>query len=509
MNRTSHFLRLLSVAVLSLGLAAGCGENKVEGTCSRDADCGAGFVCSADHVCLCTDDSACEADQFCNSTGYCQKYLGCRLDADCGAEADWRCEIGHEGEGQCLCRTDAACEDGQFCNTSGSCQKKAGCILDADCGAEADWRCRINADTGIGECFCSTDAACDQGEFCNVHGYCQPSSSCESNEDCPAGRFCSLQTGECMCNPEAQTGCEANEVCNSSGYCQPRPGCYDNVDCESLQGTYCDFNTRTCVPDGQCTSDLQCPLGQVCRADGGSYHCIDGCNGSADCPLDQYCSSYNCVPGCQDDGFCGFAEFCMGGGCQLGYTANTPYCAPCDNADLLSCGARENSCLIYPYQNDPFAQHDDEYCAPDCSGDQRCPNGFECSTVITIKQSDLCTTNADCPSGLPCLKSPEEDQGFCPCTQDQRNACPQNTCLADTCFGGTCWALSLVGIDLSCQTNQDCHVCQVTMLPCGAGDSCPATTCELYDGVDYGGCVSAKACGLQEGVHCPEPGTWP
>lgn len=502
--KTLSTISLLAAAFLVVLPA--CNQTDVQGNCSRDSDCDSGFVCSADHLCLCTSDSACtEEGQFCNSSGFCQKYLGCRTDADCGDTDSWRCMISDSGNGQCLCKSDSACESGEFCNTAGSCQKKAGCILDSDCGPEQDWRCKINSDSGIGECFCNTDNACEQGEFCNVHGYCQPNSTCESNDDCPAGRFCNVQTGECLCNPDAQTGCASDEVCNTSGYCQPRPGCYDNSDCKDLPDTYCDFSTRTCVANGTCTADTQCPLGQICRLDQGQYRCINGCNSSADCPLDQYCSSnYQCTAGCQADDFCDFTQFCTNGTCTDGYSQQSPYCKPCDNRDLTACGALENSCLIYPYVEDPFSQISDQYCAPDCSGNQRCPNGFSCNSVIGIKQTDLCSTDADCPYGLPCLKSPEEDQGYCPC-HNTKNPCMDNSCWKDTCssFSHKCALLNASGVTLPCQTDADCHVCSGTLLKCGAGDTCPEVQCETYDGVDYGGCVMAKACGLMEGFHCP------
>ena len=498
----NKLLRGLGVLMLAVGLLA-CPESEQAGDCNRDGDCEAGFICSTDHICLCSNDAACSDDEFCNMNGYCQKYLGCRIDGDCGDVAAWRCQITESGSGQCLCRTDAACESGEFCNTSGSCQAKAGCILDADCGSDVDWRCRINPQTSIGECFCNTDGACAEAEFCNVHGYCQPNASCDSNEDCQAGRFCNVDTGECLCNPEAQTGCEADtEVCNQSGYCQPRPGCYDNRDCAELPGTFCDFSTRSCVPEGSCTSDLQCPLGTVCR----QYVCVAGCSDSADCPLDSYCSNNQCVNGCQADDFCEFAQFCMGGSCQDAYSASTPYCKTCDGGDLTSCGDRDNLCLIYPYDSDAFAAVDDEYCAPDCSGDQRCPNGFSCNSVISVKQEDLCQVDADCPAGLPCLKSPEEDSGYCPCAGN--NPCPANTCFTDYCIGGTCSILGSAGLTLPCNNAADCKVCLVTLDSC-ANTACEPVDCILNDGVNYGGCVSGQGCGLIEGVHCPDPNTWP
>ncbi len=44
--------------------------------------------------------------------------------------------------------------------------------------------------------------------------------------------------------------------------------------------------------------------------------------------------------------------------------------------------------------------------------------------------------------------------------------------------------------------------------PCTISADCPIT-CEKYDGVDYGACTIGKACGLDEGIKCPAPSTWP
>ncbi|HOX43892.1 MAG TPA: hypothetical protein PK668_09840 [Myxococcota bacterium] len=492
-------ITLTTLALLST--LAGCEGEEIAGNCKRDSDCMAGYRCSLDHQCLCTIDQACLEGEYCNADGFCQRYTGCRTDPDCGLPAGaWRCQITAAGSGQCLCLTNEACTGEQVCNTSGSCQDKAGCVLDGDCGDPSLFQCRINPETSIGECFCKVDGACQDNEFCNFYGYCQPRTTCATNEDCPAGRFCNVADGECLCNSEAQTGCRSDEVCNASGFCQPRPGCYDNADCVDIAGTFCDYTTRTCVPEGTCSASTQCPLGQVCS----QRVCTTGCNSSDDCELDQRCSNFQCVTGCQSDEFCDFIEFCTDGTCTSAYSAANPFCKACaGGGDILGCGTRGNSCLIYPYTGDPFANAGNEdYCAPDCSGGQRCPQGFECSTVITIKQSDLCQTNADCPSGLPCLKSAEEDQGFCPCAAN--NTCPSNTCLTgDTCgMSGKCFALSMSGIDLPCSTAADCNICTVTMDHCMTNADCQAISCELYDGVNYGGCVSAKACGLVEGMHC-------
>ena len=483
MKANKSSIAILAVAGLAL---AGCSSKEIQGVCDNDADCGTGFKC-IEHQCLCQTDQACADDEFCNPQGFCQKVVGCRVDSDCGEYM--RCQLDEHGRGTCLCTGDQACPDGQFCNSSGSCQDVPGCLLDSDCGDPNLYFCRINPETDVGQCYCKADEACEKGEFCNPKGFCQPKASCTTNDDCPAGKLCDTSSGECLCDPDSQTGCRSDEVCNSSGYCQPRPGCYDNSDCEDTPGTFCDLTTQTCIPEGTCTSDRQCPLGQVCR----NRTCVPGCNQSYDCPLDQCCVGNQCQPcDCQNDEFCAFAEYCQNGGCQSAYSASTPFCKPCDSQslDYNQCGSPTNRCLIYPYTNDAFAAQSSEYCAVDCEANERCPAGFVCSQLVVIKQSDQCRTDADCPSGVPCWKSPEEDTGYCPC-HPSMNPCPIDTC--DT-LGIAGPRYTCVNTKKPCQTSADC------LIQCVAD---PDST------QGFGGCVVAKNCGLAEGVHCPDPNNWP
>ena len=464
----------LHVLMLVVVTSWGCNTQQVTGNCKRDADCPQGFHCTPDHQCHCSP-GACESGFFCNTAGFCQKYEGCLLNSECGDSSLWACELVHEGKGVCKCKSNQACNENEHCSIQGVCEIKHGCLIDADCGDQQDHLCKINQETKIGECLCKTDAACSAGEFCNSHNFCQEIQGCKENDDCQTGRFCDVESRECLCNAEAQTGCKADEVCNSSGYCQPRPGCFDNNDCRHLSDTYCDTSTKTCVPRGQCASDRQCELGSICKNQAGKHICIPGCNQHADCPLDQYCNNYQCVQGCQGDEYCGFAEQCTNGRCQRVFSERTPVCRACNNDDALSCGDRNHSCLIYPYENDEFVRQDPflrqptEYCALDCSQGERCPNGFACRSVITISPVDSCSKDSDCPSGLPCLKSAEEDTGYCPCTKDNRNPCEfPNYCnrsmsrctMLKKCTG------RLAGIP--CTTNADCSFCNTTGQPCSS-----------------------------------------
>ena len=55
------------------------------------------------------------------------------------------------------------------------------------------------------------------------------------------------------------------------------------------------------------------------------------------------------------------------------------------------------------------------------------------------------------------------------------------------------------------KTSNNCSfgVCMASGDPCSTSADCVQLVCEYYEGYNYGGCVYAKNCGLQEGYHCP------
>jgi hypothetical protein len=317
-----------------------------------------------------------------------------------------------------------------------------------------------------------------------------------------------VHTGDCLCSHD--DACEEGEECNAAGHCQPLPGCFDNGDC--AEGYFCDTPSRTCIPEGTCTTKFQCPIGQICT----DSECVDGCEDHGDCPFKQPCIQGECVQGvCEDESFCDFLELCEDGSCMDATQA--PYCKPCKKTNLLVCGDRLNPCLVYPYRDDPYDlaypyfRNDDgssNYCGTNCSQDQPCPNGFECRPIVTIKPAtDFCQTDADCPGGLPCLKSAEEDEGYCPC-HDVKNRCAENFCLGgDICQDGKCVLGSSEDAPVPCTQDSDCNLCMLTKEHCLIDGDCREIPCVVdpESGVDYGSCVVTMACGLMEGLHCPAP----
>jgi hypothetical protein len=276
-------------------------------------------------------------------------------------------------------------------------------------------------------------------------------------------------------------------------------------------------------------SDIHCSIGQVCK----DSACIDGCNSNDDCLLDQFCDGNNqCTTGCQSDDFCvefcagssdpfcGFAEFCTNNNPSSPCESfnNGPLCEPCTNGSVVdTCDeAHGDNCLVYGAGPDDFGS--DEYCATSCEGPEDCPSGFECSSVIIVNalcnedNPNACGGISQCAGGLtPCLKSDEEECGYCPC-HDTYNPCPENTCLdpqaaLNFCrpFGKVC---NITGE--SCQETSDCpSLCYATGNICETNADCVEIECVKYEGVDYGGCVTSNFCGLKEGTHCPNPDLWP
>jgi hypothetical protein len=136
---------------------------------------------------------------------------------------------------------------------------------------------------------------------------------------------------------------------------------------------------------------------------GGDAGCQpNACTSSACCELGQTCSPASV---CEDD-------------------RRGPYCEACGPPtpdDPLPCDAPENFCL-----NEASASGG-SFCGVDCSGDQPCPNGYQCST-IGVRPLDLirCTRDESCPDGRECAISEGQTTGVCGCSADSQ--CPGQPC---------------------------------------------------------------------------------
>lgn len=363
-------------------------------------------------------------------------------------------------------------------------------------------------DTGIGP----------QG--CRADGDCATSVGTGGAEDWR----CDTRTSPSVCYCRDDDACPARQFCNTAGFCQDRAGCTRNSDCLGA-GLVCDTGTGTCLPQGQCTSDLHCELGQVC--DASRRLCVEGCRSSGDCAgascrcgggacactagteaeLAQ-CEIGVCDPGfCANDTFCAFGEKCgtvADAGtdlpqCYSDYHAEKrPYCKACQvgaAGDEL-CGRGGNFCLIDTVNLGSY------YCGVDCSEGQVCPRGYACQPIREFPQdqtcsdtkacpdepSQPCATDAQCAAGTVCNVPPGATSGFC----------------RGVCTGSEGGKLGVCG----CVTDDDCsqnvctnNQCSRTGKACVGDEDCFPVRC-VDTGTGYRACRVGLNCAPANGLTC-------
>jgi Cys-rich repeat protein len=347
---------------------------------------------------------------------------------------------------------------------------------------------------------------------------------CSEDQHCgsPASAYrCDAQTGSCYCR--TNDACLPKQFCNTAGFCQDKSGCEKNTDCLD-PNLFCDTGTGTCLSKGRCTSDLHCPLGQVC--DTARTTCVDGCRTNGDCPgVSCRCGTGPCgctattqvelaacpigacdPTFCADDTFCPFGEICgqepdagvEQNQCYSDYDpVRRPYCDNCTFGGATEvCGRGPNFCLI-------DTTHGGNFCGADCSEGQACPRGYRCSDVVVVfRQWECsaskgcapnpnfpCATDEECPRGGVCAKAPGQPNGHCAarCSIDEGDSIGYCSCLEDAdCAQESCSA----------------GECSITRRPCVDSTDCRPIRCVDFRGA--GGCLVGQNCAPAEGLTCLE-----
>lgn len=378
----------------------------------------------------------------------------------------------------------------------------------------------------VGAAFALALTGCPDRTKTNKTGCSQDLDCVPENSNLSAAAFqCDTQSGACYCR--TNDACPPSKFCNTAGYCQDRSGCEKNEDCLSAD-LFCDTGTGTCLSKGRCTTDLHCPLGQVC--DIAKSTCVEGCRRDGDCPgISCRCGDKPCActgttqaeieaceigtcdsQFCSNDSFCPYGMICgsapdagtPGNECYTDYDPKRrPYCDGCQyGAGITPCGSGPNFCLV------DTAHPGNYFCGADCSEGQSCPRGYACQDVIVVglpgtTQCDPshpacpantqlpCATDDECKFGGSCVKQPGMPNGYCAgvCAAGENDGVGFCTCQTDsdcgqeTCSGGEC-SISRK----SCVTNDDCH----------------AIHCVDFNGV--GGCLIGQNCAPDEGLTCLE-----
>jgi hypothetical protein len=389
------------------------------GTCSSDAECGAGFRCDrAERRCVCTGDEACPG-------GFCNAFTGA-------------CVASVPG-----CHDDSVCNKGEYCDRAvRSCKPITGmcgaCKTDAQCGADS--RCAAHPQYPQAGTFCVPTCVTPDGggaAGCANGLQCLP-------RDATAGaeKLCYPATGACgisnACTPDTRRLCssdsdcgDASQVCDATlkwcvtkvntcpagDACDPQQrvcvhACAVDADCLQIEGAAgYKCVASACVKQAICSSDAECNDGQICQANpDGSKSCAQGCVINGDCPLGESCDKTDpkhpkCAAGCTVNADCPLNAICSGGVCKSSLSGSAGSCAQtCQATDACAVASRCNpasSCC------DPanLAQA----CGPNAAICGTCATNGSCTNVQTACNSDCyalaikaCASQNDCPTGTNC-----------------------------------------------------------------------------------------------------------
>lgn len=198
--------RIQILAVLSVVLAAGCGDaGAIDEACRSNADCQDTELCAAG---------------FCGGFGVCEpRPESCDPDAEnpvCGCDGmTYQNDCFADQAGvrlatttACVCSDNSVCVDGQFCALDDSCSNPGFCAQPPEsCDTASEPVCGCDGTTYPNAC-----TAAQAGVRVSAQGDCE----CESNEECGASEFCDA------------------DVCDGPGFCALR-------------------NDPACVPEGEVT----------------------------------------------------------------------------------------------------------------------------------------------------------------------------------------------------------------------------------------------------------------
>ncbi len=222
----------------------------------------------------------------------------CTDNASCGAGVCFTVADGWPG-GYCS----------QQCTGSGGspCPAQSTCYDDA-CNAQG--------------CFCLKDCRpgygdCRQGYTCEPltggKGRCRP--SCASNADCqsPACPTCTCRTCDGLCLRAGNSAAQVGDACTRQEDCPVGTFCL--LGAYGFPGGYC---TASCYT--RCTI---CPAGSQCLNWGltGDPLCLRTCASPCECRADYACASFGsvkaCQPGCTSELQCPVGDVCRSGRCVL------------------------------------------------------------------------------------------------------------------------------------------------------------------------------------------------
>ncbi len=506
-----------------------------------------GDSCSSD-ICPCPSTAL-----VCEGTCQCDR-LPVLKDEECwgtcGCGNAFICSVTGEQAGLCTCPSDSKLpKKDEKCNEDCGCYTKTGLICE-------DNKCVCPPPQPVGEVCYEGCGPCEGGVPCTDGVCCPP----PNGTSCVADRYYARYPGKCIektkinCADSTREGYDPNKtVCNTDT--EQCVQCMVNTDCPENQ--YCTSN-HTCAPCGPDVSGrgsnytnstrektettCGCPSGfniycgsktatSSCKE--GNYICVNGCQQTSDCPVNEYCykspdtaefgtctpcpentfrtasqtecsgclgcekineTRDGCVSSCSDDQVC-LMKSCSAsssrGTCQISDTANTWACTAKPNLIEIR-GATKGGKFFLPPAEDKY-----RFYQPDAA--RFCESyGMRLPTI-----QEACGKDFTYDSGHDCANI--SSLGL-----SQYHVTGQGSWWMDARYGAKCSGLT---ITYSCGNNHEHNVCSERFYPiCYGGDAAGRcvkdSNCGDNKYCDNGNCKPCPDTYIREGdedaCHCPQ-----
>ena len=452
-----------------------CCENSCEGACRSCGLPGSLGQCvmvadkAPDPRGACKDQGKanCGTNGLCDGSGVCSKYA---VGEEC---ADSTCVVGSYtppstciASGQCVASRSITCAP-TICKDSKDCYKE--CTNDSQC---VPGKFCVNASCGKkpNGSQCSAGADCDsnlcaQGVCCN--------SAC--TETCKA---CNLRTSLGLCSTVAdgvrdpQGKCLVNDglTCGTTGTCKQGDCAYTDKGTRCKDGVCATNSSMTPVSTCNGVGNCETPANRSC----GTFIC-EGTDCKIPCLSDKDCISPNtCVQGScgllPPGAACTAGNKCASGFCTEGVCCDTA-CSDSSTGGLCkSCkvSGKVGTCTLVPMDGaDPKNQ-----CKASDAGKGDCSNSGTCNGAGACKPWDTgkgCR-NASCAEGIATANANCDGKGACP-------AASTTDCDPYVCSLSSPSCLNTCSTDANCKSGL---TCLKTNNRCGGklanGDACKANT---------------------------------
>ncbi len=389
------------------------------------------------------NNAACDNGLFCDGVETCDAALDCQagISIDCNDGVGCTNDACNEATNSCdNTANDANCGNGIFCDGAETCDAINDCQVGAAVNCNDGVGCTTDScNEGTSSCDnIASNAACDDGLFCNGSETCDAALDCQAGAsvNCNDGVGCTTDS----CN-EATNSCDnitSNAACDDGVFCNGSETCDAALDClaggDPCPGQVCDEATTSCVAcniDGDCDDGLFCNGSETCVANacvaGTAVNCNDGvgCTSDSCNEATNSCDNIASDAACSDGLFCNGVETCDAVlDCQAGTAINCNDGVGCttdscneatNNCDNVASNAACNDGLFCNGSETCDATLDCQAGTSPCTGGQTCDEGTQTCTTTG------CVIDADCDDG---------------------NACTVDTCTASVCSNDCATAVS-------------------------------------------------------------------